>query len=410
MDKSIGELILATNVSEQDLFVLEQSGTAKKMTGQIFTNWLVERINTYGGIKSIEKTGTSGIVDEYTITYVSTYFGPEGDPDDPPELERTDTFYVTNGKAISTITQYWAVSASNSVVPSTWYTTLQTMTSSNRYLWGYTHYAFNDGSSLDPTKSVIGVYGDTGQAWYVHIKYASHYPTADTDMDDSPGAWIGIYSGTSSSAPTSYTAYTWYQYKGDTGDPATLQNPAVSYQASIDGGPNIPSGTWFDTVPYVAPGSYLWTRVILTFNTGNPVTYYTVSRYGVDGQGSAGTAVPLADTTSGAVGTSTSFSREDHRHPLPTATDIMTSRSQTAELSSLLTYEPIYVSGTIQSSNMTISDAKIKAGMKVLDCRFGTKKNINSRSLDYTTTDGQITFSGSISDSTNVYLILVKTN
>ena len=40
-DKSVGELIAAQSVTPTDLFVLEQNGTAKKLTGQILENWLV---------------------------------------------------------------------------------------------------------------------------------------------------------------------------------------------------------------------------------------------------------------------------------------------------------------------------------------------------------------------------------
>ena len=39
-DKSVGELISAQSVTPTDLFVLEQNGTAKKLTGQILLNWL----------------------------------------------------------------------------------------------------------------------------------------------------------------------------------------------------------------------------------------------------------------------------------------------------------------------------------------------------------------------------------
>ena len=40
-DKAISQLNAATSVTSVDLFVLEQSGEAKKLTGQILENWLV---------------------------------------------------------------------------------------------------------------------------------------------------------------------------------------------------------------------------------------------------------------------------------------------------------------------------------------------------------------------------------
>lgn len=81
-DRTIGELPSATQVNPGDLFVLEQSSSAKKLTGQMLENWLLSFANGHGGIQNIEKTGTSGIVDTYTITYAD---------------ESTSTFTVTNG-------------------------------------------------------------------------------------------------------------------------------------------------------------------------------------------------------------------------------------------------------------------------------------------------------------------------
>lgn len=223
--------------------MLEQTGTAKKLTGQILENWLVSYADGHGGIQSLVKTsstGTDPVIDTYTITYADT---------------TTSTFTVTNG-----------------------------------------------------------LKGDKGDQTYFWIKYAARYPEADSDMSSSPDDWIGVYSGTSSTAPTHYTDYTWFEWKGATGDPAILQTNAVAYQVS-NNGTTVPTGTWSATVPYVNPGDFLWTRVILTWNNGDPVTYYMVSRYGVDGEGAAGSSVPLPDSADGAVGTSLSFSREDHVHP-----------------------------------------------------------------------------------------------
>lgn len=147
-DKTIGQLVAATNVTPTDLFVLEQSGTAKKLTGQILENWLLALADGHGGIQSIAKTGTTGLVDTYTITLADN---------------TTVTFTVTNGKAISSITTYYVTSTSGSTVPSSgWSTTRQSMTSTKRYLWSYQHIAFNDNSSIDTVKTVIGVWGDKG--------------------------------------------------------------------------------------------------------------------------------------------------------------------------------------------------------------------------------------------------------
>lgn len=216
-DKAISQLNPATAVTALDLFVLEQSGEAKKLTGQILENWLVSYADGHGGIQSIVKTGSAGtdpVVDTYTITLAD---------------ETVSTFTVTNG-----------------------------------------------------------VKGDQGDQTYVWIKYAAHYPTSDADMSSSPDDWIGIYSGTSSTAPIHYTDYTWYEFKGekgDTGEAATIVTQTVGYQQS-DSGSVVPEGSWTTTVPAPVQGKFLWTRMQLQFNTGSTITSYSVSRYGMDGSGS----------------------------------------------------------------------------------------------------------------------------
>lgn len=133
-----------------------------------------------------------------------------------------------------------------------------------------------------------GAKGDTGDSCYVHIKYASVQPTRDSDMTDIPSAWMGIYSGTSETAPTSYTAYAWNNIKGATGSTgaaASLQTSEVKYQASASG-TEVPSGEWTVSVPSVSAGEFLWTRTVLTFNSGSPVVFYAVGYQGSNGSGS----------------------------------------------------------------------------------------------------------------------------
>ena len=248
-DKSVGELIAAQSVTPTDLFVLEQNGTAKKLTGQILENWLVSFADGHGGIRSIDPVGTSGLVDTYRITLSDT---------------TTYDFAVTNGRGIKS----WAKTGTSGLVD-TYKMTL------------------DDGTSLTYTVT-NGAKGDKGDNAYTWVKYASQQPTAAShSMGDIPDAWMGIYTGTLAAAPTDWTQYKWYRVRGDqgaTGAPATLTGRSVTYMAS-DSGTVVPSGSWSSDVPTVTQGRYLWTRVVLTFNTGSPVTSYSVSRFGIDGSG-----------------------------------------------------------------------------------------------------------------------------
>ena len=207
-DKAISDLIAASSVGLLDLFVLEQNNTAKKLTGQVLVNDLATMLDGHGGINDI--TYTAPVLPSLDGTLTITMAD-----------ETVYTLTLTNGNGIASITQFWATSYTNDTEPVVWYETVQTMTTDYRYLWSYTAYAFDDGSTIETIPQVIGVYGDTGQAWHVHIKYASQYPTADSDMGDSPDAWIGIYSGVSETAPTTRGSYAWYQWKGDKGDTGT---------------------------------------------------------------------------------------------------------------------------------------------------------------------------------------------
>ena len=66
-------------------------------------------------------------------------------------------------------------------------------------------------------KGAKGNTGNTGAAAHIYIRYAADEPTQDSDMKTTADAWIGVYAGTASSAPTTYTSYTWYKIKGDPG-------------------------------------------------------------------------------------------------------------------------------------------------------------------------------------------------
>ena len=264
-DKSVGELIAAKSVTPTDLFVLEQNGTAKKLTGQILENWLVSFADGHGGIQSFDHVGTSGLVDTYRITMADT---------------TTFDFDVNNGRGINTIKK----------------------TGTSGLVDTYT-INFNDATS-STFEVANGAKGDKGDNAYTHIKYASQKPTASShSMGDVADNWIGIYYGASATAPTDWTEYEWFQIKGekgDTGEPATLTGSAVEYQVS-DSGTIVPSGAWSASVPVVAQGKYLWTRTTQTFNTGSPVISYSVSRMGIDGSGSVSSVAGVSPDENGNV-------------------------------------------------------------------------------------------------------------
>lgn len=183
---------------------MEQGNVAKKLTGQILENWLLSFADGHGGIQTITKTTTSGLVDTYTITFSDT---------------TTSTFTVTNGRSISNvttsksgkvttvtisyndgtsssftvrdgenvtgITEYWAVSTSGSSQPqSGWQTTPPTMTSTYKYLWHYSQYTYSDNTTTATTPAVQGVYGDKGDTGNTGTSITSVTKTGTSGLVD----------------------------------------------------------------------------------------------------------------------------------------------------------------------------------------------------------------------------------
>lgn len=246
-DKSIEQLNAAEKVYLSDLLVLQQSGTAKKLTGQVLKNWLLELAQGHGGITSIVLQSTSGLSKTYRITLADdTYFD----------------MTVSDGKGITSVAK----------------------TGTSGLVDTYTM-KFNAGADFVFTVK-NGEKGDQGDADRLYFKFASQKPTdASHSMGDVPDAWLGFYAGTT--PPSGWQDYTWVRVKGDKGDKgdaAKLTSHSTTYMVS-DSGTIVPSGSWVTNVPNVPQGKYLWTKTVLTFNTGDPVTSYSVSRFGIDGSG-----------------------------------------------------------------------------------------------------------------------------
>lgn len=65
--------------------------------------------------------------------------------------------------------------------------------------------------------------------------------------------------------------------------PIVLSSQSVSYQTS-DSGDAVPSGEWLTEFPEVQQGKYLWTRTVVQFSVGDPITSYSCAYIGVDGR------------------------------------------------------------------------------------------------------------------------------
>ena len=91
----------------------------------------------------------------------------------------------TNGVGIKSITNKYAVSASNTTAPTSWSDTVPTMTTTNRYLWNYEIVTYTNSTTSETKKRVIGAYGNTGNtgatgATGVGIKSITEYYLASS--------------------------------------------------------------------------------------------------------------------------------------------------------------------------------------------------------------------------------------
>ena len=110
--------------------------------------------NKYLWQKEVIKYTDTSISDKVTVVLSAIYGntglqGPSGD----------------DGAGINTVTQYYAVSDSNTTAPTTWTTDVSsiTLTPTNKYLWNYEVITYTEGKqSTETGKKVIGVYGNTG--------------------------------------------------------------------------------------------------------------------------------------------------------------------------------------------------------------------------------------------------------
>ena len=337
-DKRIQDLTPASSVGTADRFVLEQSGQAKSLTGQVLINDLATALDGHGGIASITYTApvspslngtltitladgnvvtlsitngrgitgisksSSGLTDTYTLSY------NDG---------TTSTFSVDNGKEISSVLKTGAVGLTDIYTISYNDNTTDSFNVTNgrgidSISWsesgtqgdGMTHtgtISYNDNT----TSTIIfhdGVKGDTGEQTYVWFKWAQNYPTQDSDMQNSVAPYIGIYSGLSSTAPTDYTAYAWYQYKGnkgDTGDTGDYIDPVVSFGTSTAAATE--PQTWYNSPSSIsyAAGNFIWQKTQYTLHNAQTVQSTEKKIIGYIGQNGSGSGTVTQITFNG---------------------------------------------------------------------------------------------------------------
>ncbi len=119
------------------------------------------------------------------------------------------------GTGIESITEYFGLSESNIVQPTTWSTTCPSMSSVNKYLWSYLVISWDDNSEdVELGKKIIGVYGDHGTVW--------NYGTAITGTSINPTVFANSGISFAVSSDAYVNTETWNVYECVTGGDANI--------------------------------------------------------------------------------------------------------------------------------------------------------------------------------------------
>lgn len=186
----------------------------------------------------------------------------------------------------------------------------------------YRIYYAKDGTTTDFTVT-NGEKGDKGDNSYTWIRYTGTEPTESShSFGTEPDDWMGIYAGNSATAPTDYKQYSWFKIKGEkgeTGDASSVTRKSVTYQVGSSG-TTAPSGSWRQDVPPVPQGQFLWTKTDVTFNTDDTITWYSVSRMGIDGTGAVSTVCGVDPDSNGNVALTGAQIPQSNNDPTPIST------------------------------------------------------------------------------------------
>lgn len=268
---------------------------------------------------------TDGTVASTTAPCIIGSYGDRGSKGDKGDTGST-------GNGIKSITEHYAVSASNSTVPTSWSSTVPTMTESNKYLWNYETITYTNGTTVDTTKRVIGVYGNKGatgatgsqgyslvanvvrdaftESQWTRYGTINHEETWSSTSGIRNGCRIGdmfAIVGTATDTKNAHVAY--YRSntasgdlkglcishtiiprgatgatgskgdKGDTGASGKGVKSTVEQYYKSTSATAMSGGSWSTTYPGWENSKYIWTRSVITYtdNTTSTTTAVCVT-------------------------------------------------------------------------------------------------------------------------------------
>lgn len=308
-DKRIQDLTPATSVQTNDLFVLEQSGAAKNLTGRILINDLATYLDGHGGISdivytppvapSLDGTLTITMADEteYTLSIangrgivdvVTTKSGLTNTVSVEMNDGTTDSFTVEDGNGITDIDIEYGISSSGTdpTLVQNWYAVPVAPT--DQYPYGWTRITITD------------KLGNTTNAYAVTVKA------------DDPTISVGTVTAASGANPnvsitnsgTTYDPvfdFDFTMQKGDKGDTGDYIVPIVSYGTSIAAA--VEPVTWYNdpsSISYSA-GNFIWKKTEYTLYEAQTVQDTKIEIIGYIGHNGSGSGTVQQITFNGTV-------------------------------------------------------------------------------------------------------------
>lgn len=223
---------------------------------------------------------------------------------------------------IKSIQTQYAQNQDNTTAPTSGWSPNTPRWQQGYYIWAKNVVTFNDDTTREDNPVCItgntgpqGNPGQSGTSSYTYVRYSENADgTNFIPNPTSTTSYIGIYTGTLSTAPSDKTAYTWSKYKGEQGPQG---NPGQQGQPGSNGnGINSISYFYAVTTTQVAPAAssitsttiptmsstnkYLWQKQVIDFtDSGVPdkTIVALIGIYGDRGQqgnpGQAGTSVTI---------------------------------------------------------------------------------------------------------------------
>ncbi len=245
------------------------------------------RYSAYEDGRQMKETPTSD------TKYIGSYAGVSATV--PPYTAFKWSKYVGSSLTVtSTLVEYNQVGGDAQGKPADddagWSTDMPTLLE-GAFLWTRTTVTFSNQSTM---KTYAVSYNGTGSemvaAYYTYVRYSANSDGSNmTRLPQTDSAYIGIYTGTSTSAPSSYSAYAWKRLVGDDDTSAATVSSTETYYAKTDTEtcPDESASDWQESIPAISEGTYLWTKTVVTYSDGTTATTYSVAYPGTNGENTA---------------------------------------------------------------------------------------------------------------------------